>query len=394
MLNWFRRASRCPCLRHDTPEGFHTLLSNAPDADSPPGCAIAERTALPHVLSQKDAGVDSSGTAVIPEGTEEIACRAFAGMEHLRRVALPGSVRKLGSRAFAGCRSLTEAALNGGLELLEENAFAGCTALRAITIPASVRAVHRHAFLKCTALEPVDILCDLAVIAQGTFALCPRLRLLHRGVPVSFTEELRLRGIHVLDARGGAAAPAGTPWEAADFQALAARCAQGDGAAMWAFAEYLEALAQVEFFFRAANFWRYQAARRGDERAASWIQRWFAEHPRQRIPSVLCEDLSPGATGRALRAMGFSFFDLERTYTLDGLDDNGIIRARAWCGGEGPDEDGYGREELYDWWLLDGLLRPIPGVPMLRACSAREIRSSEQYAAAYAAAVRTVRHIP
>ena len=107
MLNWFRRASRRPCLRHDTPEGFHTLLSNAPDADSPPGCAIAERTALPHVLSQKDAGVDSSGTAVIPEGTEEIARRAFSGMDQLRKVVLPLSVKNLGSHAFANCRSLT-----------------------------------------------------------------------------------------------------------------------------------------------------------------------------------------------------------------------------------------------------------------------------------------------
>ncbi len=387
MWNWLRSAAGRPCPRQDAAGEPWRPTQQAS------GAGAAEKPEAVRILSQSDAAADSAGTAVIPEGTEEIACRAFAGMEQLRRVVLPGSVRELGSRAFAGCRRLTEAALNGGLELLEENAFAGCTALRAIVLPASVRAVHRHAFLKCTALETADILCDLTAVAPGAFALCPGLRLLHRGAPVGFAEELRLRGIHVLDARG-AAAPAGTPWEAAGFQALAARCARGEGAAMWAFAEYLEALAPAEFFFRAASFWRYQAARRGDGRAASWMRRWFAEHPRQRIPSVLCEDLSPGASGRALRAMGFSFFDPERTYTLDGLDDNGIVRARAWCGSEGPDEDGYGREELYDWWFLDGLLRPIPGVPMLRACSAREIRSSEQYAAAYAAAVRAVRHIP
>ena len=475
MLNWFRRAGRRPCQRRDAP----ALPSNAPGADSPPGCAIAERTARIHILYQKDAGADSSGTALIPDGTEEIARRAFSGMDQLRRVVLPHSVKKLGSHAFAGCRNLEEVILNDGLEMIEENAFSGCTRLRCLTIPdslretmapmflqtafvspvynrsgtvlyhcpsvpffsvpcgvrrlapgafwkttaprevilpegleeidplafqgarlcgitlpASIRAVGRRAFTNCRELETVNILCDPSAMAQGAFALCPRLRLLHRGAPVSFFEELRLRGIHVLDARGGADAPTGGPWEVAGFQALAARCAQGDGAAMWAFAEHLEALVPAEFFHRAANFWRYQAARRGDECAAAWLQRWFAEHPRQRIPSVLHEDLSPGASGRALRAMGFLFFDPERSYTLDGLDDNGILRARSWCGGEGPDEDGYGREELYDWWLLDGLLRPIPGVPMLCACSTREIRSSEQYTAAYAAAVRAVRYGP
>lgn len=44
----------------------------------------------------------------VPEGVEEIAPGAFAGMKNLRRVQLPKTLRRIGAAAFYGCENLTQ----------------------------------------------------------------------------------------------------------------------------------------------------------------------------------------------------------------------------------------------------------------------------------------------
>jgi len=65
-------------------------------------------------------------------------------------------------------------------------------------------------------------------------------------------------------------------------------------------------------------------------------------------------------SGEELRRLGYTFFKADREYNIAPIGEDGIVQVTSWCGDEGPDEDGFGREEYYDWWLLDGDLRPIP----------------------------------
>ena len=45
---------------------------------------------------------------LVPEGVEEIAPGAFAGMKNLRRVQLPKTLRRIGAAAFYGCGNLAQ----------------------------------------------------------------------------------------------------------------------------------------------------------------------------------------------------------------------------------------------------------------------------------------------
>ena len=114
----------------------------------------------------------------------------------------------------------------------------------------------------------------------------------------------------------------------------------------------------------------------GSAQAARWIRQWLCDHPRQRIPAAMPSNLSGNYSGKFLQAMGFSFFDPSRSYHLEPKAQLGLMEAHAWCDEDGPDEDGFGREEYYDWWLLDEFLQEIPGVPMVACCSHREWRDS------------------
>ncbi|MBQ4610387.1 MAG: hypothetical protein IJB30_01495, partial [Clostridia bacterium] len=96
---------------------------------------------------------------------------------------------------------------------------------------------------------------------------------------------------------------------------------------------------------------------------------WLSDHPRRLIPSVITDKLQGTFMGEKLRALGFLFFEPGREYSLMGKDKNGIVEVSSWCGEEGPDEDGFGREELYDWWYLDEHLCPIPGVKKIHSYS-------------------------
>ena len=70
-----------------------------------------------------------------------------------------------------------------------------------------------------------------------------------------------------------------------------------------------------------------------------------------------------------MNALGFSFFEPGRWYTLEEMDEDGVVLASSYFDEDGPDSDGFGREEYYDWWFLDDRLNPVPGSPMIHSFS-------------------------
>ena len=78
-------------------------------------------------------------------------------------------------------------------------------------------------------------------------------------------------------------------------------------------------------------------------------------------------------SGKRLRELGYTFFDEERDYLLN-LGEDGVVQVRSWRETEGPDSDGFGMEECYDWWLLDECLEKIPDVDWLCSYSRRDLR--------------------
>ena len=414
-------------------------------------------------LVPRDARVDIFGCAVIPEGTVEIAARAFRGNANLRRVVLPASVRHIEALAFADCPNLARVQLNQGLLSLGSSVFSGCdklrmlflpeslqqvcagsfdglhliaplynpagttlfryfaphaaadyavpegvvrlapgaftgsrspqevrlprslrqidtnaffaAALQRITLPATVERVQAEAFHYCDDLKTVEIQCDCRALADGIFCRCGEVQAQFHGVEADFATQLRLKGVDLLTRRPDLLLPREAVWQDAAFAALAGQAARGDAEAMMLLAELLEQRYPAPFYGPdAANFWRHRASRYGSAQAARWIRQWLCDHPRQRIPAAMPSNLSGNYSGKFLQAMGFSFFDPSRSYHLEPKAQLGLMEAHAWCDEDGPDEDGFGREDYYDWWLLDEFLQEIPGVPMVACCSHREWR--------------------
>lgn len=59
--------------------------------------------------------IDKNGTAVIPDGTEEIPENVYSHCGILKSVIFPSSVRVIGRHAFDSCGSLESAVLPDGL---------------------------------------------------------------------------------------------------------------------------------------------------------------------------------------------------------------------------------------------------------------------------------------
>lgn len=92
----------------------------------------------------------------VPEGVEEIAPGAFAGMKNLRRVQLPKTLRRIGAAAFYGCGNLAQIALPAGLVELGTAAFKN-SGLQEISIPPRVARLGGEAFadsaLRCAEIK-------------------------------------------------------------------------------------------------------------------------------------------------------------------------------------------------------------------------------------------------
>lgn len=286
---------------------------------------------------------------------------------------VPAQVQRINNAAFLGNPHLQQVNLPEGLTTLETRTFLDLE-IRRVIVPASVKRIQPRAFWNCKNLEEVVILGEDTVIEKGAFFCCPWGMKLTLASELAFDERLHLFGHNFLvpvklDALKNA--------HHKDPAFLRLAKGSNDPEGMWKLADYFDALADAPFYQCAANFWRYRACQYGHPAAAIWRKNWLADHPHKQMPSILNETLEGHFGGARLRDAGFLFFDPERSYSLTRADADGIVEASAWSSTEDADEDGFGMEECYDWWLLDEHLNPIPGIEMIHDFSPNDRRANE-----------------
>ena len=291
--------------------------------------------------------------------------------------AVPSGVKRLFAGAFFDNTELEELVLPDGLERIDTRAFLD-TRIKKITIPSTVKLVEQRAFWSCDNLEEIHFACPESAFADEAFMGSKKTIFLKQGMEIDYDETLRITGRTRLGVVQRLTVPDGDFWNKEPFLTYAKQCSRKDTWAMMEFADFFENLGDDIFYQCAANFWRYRAYKLGNPKAAQWKKETDTVYPRQPIPSVLTERLSYGASGTVLRALGFLFFEPDRDYSIDGMDCNGVVQVDSWCGDDGPDEDGFGREEYYDWWLLDDTLNPISGIKQWHSYSRREMRDREE----------------
>jgi len=113
----------------------------------------------------------------VPEGVEEIADSAFAGLATLNRITLPATLVRIGAHAFEDCTGLKEVVIRAK-EMAEigEAAFKGCIELKSIDIPQGITEIRNSAFEGCQKLEKVRLpKAGITRIGDSAFADCASL---------------------------------------------------------------------------------------------------------------------------------------------------------------------------------------------------------------------------
>ena len=115
---------------------------------------------------------------VIPEGVEEIADYALAGLGTLNKVTLPSTLKRIGNHAFEKCIGLKEVIVQGKtMEEIGEAAFSGCSELKKITVPNGVTVIGNTTFEDCAKLETVTLPKEgIVLIGDRAFANCKALQ--------------------------------------------------------------------------------------------------------------------------------------------------------------------------------------------------------------------------
>lgn len=257
----------------------------------------------------------------LPRSLRMIHRCAFDSSFGLERILIPEGVEVIGESAFRNCSALVQAELPPGLRKLEDNVFNGCSALEAITLPGEIRQIGYAAFQKCSSLREVRIPEKVRVIGGYAFRECGNLET--------------------------AALPEGL--EEIDHNAFC-KCGKLEEVVCADPEAFEAALADTPF-------WRVR----------------YGQTERVRLPMNVVGNRS----GQWLRERGYSFFKKDRDYHISPPGEDGVVVVSSWCGDDGPDEDGFGREEYYDWWMLDESLEPIPGIRMWHSYSNLDRRSHE-----------------
>ena len=113
---------------------------------------------------------------IIPEGVEEIAEGAFAGMRTLNKVTLPSTLTVVGARAFENCSGLAEVTIPESVTTLGEAAFSGCVSLKSVTLPAAVEVIPDFLFEGCEKLETLKTKAKvITAIGNRAFKNCQAL---------------------------------------------------------------------------------------------------------------------------------------------------------------------------------------------------------------------------
>ncbi len=330
---------------------------------------------------------------ILEEGIEVIEDTAFTGCKELTEVRLPVSLHDVSGDAFSNCglkapvfsgdgkvlvwypqvSPTKEYAVPEGVEEIGRCAFHNAIQLSKIILPQSLKRIRSSAFIACS--FPIIEIPEGVTIEEKSF-LCFRYPLeIRQGAPLDRMTECRVRGIAVLN-RCSIKPPLEKYWQEEEFQILAQRCAVGDVAAMDSMGDFFHHQSErkgTAFFQCAENFWRFRAYLYGSERGKQYLDRWVAERPYERMDSPgIDERLAGTAYGETLNALGFLFFSPGTEYDLNGLDKQGVVCACVFEGEDGPDEDGFGREEYYNWWYLDKYMNLPEGGCCLGPYSFRE----------------------
>lgn len=133
--------------------------------------------------------------------------------------------------------------------------------------------------------------------------------------------------------------------------------------------EYLEEHEEERLCLQASHMWIVRAALFGSEEA----KRMIAEYPfyardtymgvRRQIPGrMISTDLDKSMKGSDMRKIGFLEFKGNGMFTLYPISSDGIYTVVYDAGDDGPDETGFGMEELYNYYYYDEFFRYLHGV--------------------------------
>lgn len=187
----------------------------------------------------------------------------------------------------------------------------------------------------------------------------------------------------------------------AKVRELANSCGKGDANAMMALSEYLHARIPEEI--SAVNMWVLRAAIYGNVEAQKSVREAIKQNPRFLEMSLIpYEHFIPDRhvnrhigdySGQYLNAVGLLAFQPKESYYIAGIDSHRAMLIWREADYDLPDEDGFGAETYYDMFYLDEFFQPIPGVPVVKSVSTRDIKyldgAKEKYEAMVHAMIET-----
>ena len=354
-------------------EGLETIGGNAFT-----GCSGLTELTLPDSIRELDGWAFYHFTGLQKPAYNRsktiLYCYPCTAQEKVFKV--PDVIKRINPAAFIDNPYLEEVILPKGLEVLEHRTFMDC-GIQRITIPETVKRIESGAFYGCKSLKDIYVLGEDTEMEMGAFPRSAKDLRIHLQKDLRFDEQLHLRGFTFLQ-QVRAEMPEERYWVSADFIKMAGCCTSGDADAMWSFGSHLLSLGEHPFYECAANFWRYRACQKGHAAAQRWFLRWVEEHPGKAMASTMDETMSGYFDGNVLNGMGFLFFDPERSYSIGRPDSDGVVEVSSWSSTEGPDSDGFGMEECYDWWYLDEHLNALPGVGYIHDFSRLDKRNNEE----------------
>ena len=364
-------------------EGIEVIESNAFT-----GCKKLRHVTYPDSVKTYQGwtfyGTNLNSPVMNASGTILVFCpESVSGKEW----SVPNTVKVISWQAFIEHKELEILRLPEGLEKIERMAFINC-GIREITIPFSAREIEKEAFWRCKQLEKVNILNPKTKVKPNAFGGCTNIKTINYANLKESDKISHLKGQPFLIQHLEDSANFKHTTDP-EFIRLTAKCAQGDDDAMYSLSKWFEKLSHIHdaslFYIRAANYWRYRAYCKENAEATEWFLRFFDEHPDEHLESILYENnnhnegwYSFSTPGKMLNDLGFDFFDSNRDYEIKQFESEGIVEAGSYESTDGPDEDGFGMEEYYDWWFLDENMQEIPGVKSVNA-SMRDRRVFEQF---------------
>lgn len=119
-----------------------------------------------------DAKENLSGSRIIKNGTQFIACEAFRSCKYLTDITISNSVIRIGYDAFASCSQLTNVTIPDSVIYIEFGAFEECTGLTSAVISNSSTDISNSMFLNCTGLKSITIPDSVAIIRNYAFYNC------------------------------------------------------------------------------------------------------------------------------------------------------------------------------------------------------------------------------